>query len=189
MTWCYGNSGRANRRIVFGAFLVIAGVLALLNNLGLIFIPSLWRLFWPVVIIWVGVNMLRRHSRGHGVWEARGDFAPAADADAALNLSAVLGRAQHKSTVRSFSAADLTAFLGEVNLDLRDATMEGNVATVELFTMMGGMEIFIPSDWTVDNQVTPVLGGFEDKTNRPKDAAKRLIIRGTVMMGGVEVKN
>jgi predicted membrane protein len=190
MTWCYGDAGRARHRLVFGAFLVLAGVLALLNNLGIIFIPSLWRLFWPAVLILVGINMLRRHSRvGVGGWETRNDFAPSSDSNSTINLSAVLGSAQHKSPVKNFSGADLNAFLGGVNLDLRDATMEGNTATVDLFVMMGGMEIFIPTDWTVDNQVTPILGGFEDKSSRPKDPNKRLIVHGTVVMGGCEIKN
>jgi predicted membrane protein len=190
MTWCYGDAGRANGRLVFGAFLVLAGVLALLNNLGVIFIPSLWRLFWPLVIIWVGVNMLRRHSRaGAGGWETRSDFAPVSDSNSVINLSAILGSAEHKSPVKNFSGADLNAFLGGVNLDLRDATMEGSSATVDLFVMMGGMEIVVPTDWTVENQVTPILGGFEDKSSRPKDAVKRLIVNGTVVMGGVEIKN
>jgi hypothetical protein len=38
--------------------------------------------------------------------------------------------------------------------------------------------------------VTPILGGFEDKTRPPHEVStQRLVIRGIVMMGGVEVKN
>ena len=33
------------------------------------------------------------------------------------------------------------------------------------------------------------MGGFEDKTRPPKDTTKRLIIKGTAIMGGVEIKN
>ena len=34
-----------------------------------------------------------------------------------------------------------------------------------------------------------VLGGFEDKTRRPLDDRKKLVVTGLAVMGGVEVKN
>jgi hypothetical protein len=33
------------------------------------------------------------------------------------------------------------------------------------------------------------MGGFDDKTRPPADPSKRLVLRGFVIMGGVEVKN
>jgi hypothetical protein len=55
---------------------------------------------------------------------------------------------------------------------------------------MGGFEIIIPPTWKVIMEISPFMGGFEDKT-RPNttDTAPRLYVRGFVMMGGVEVKN
>lgn len=186
------NSGRASQRIVFGVFLVALGLLSLLNNLGFIFIPSMWRLLWPAAIIWVGVNMIRR--KPHGIRIRTSDFAPAREQTAEstaseLNLSAILGGSQHKYSAGDFKNANITAIMGGVNLDLRDAGMQRGTATVDVFVFMGGLELFVPPDWTVESHVTPLLGGFEDKTNHPKEATKRVIIRGTVIMGGVDVKN
>ena len=67
--------------------------------------------------------------------------------------------------------------------------MEQDSAVLDVFVMMGGMEIFVPADWTLELHVTPLLGGYDDKTQRPSAPAKRLIIRGTVVMGGIDVKN
>jgi hypothetical protein len=47
----------------------------------------------------------------------------------------------------------------------------------------------VPPDWTVVSHVNPILGGYEDSTAPPKLQTKRLIIRGTVIMGGVETSN
>ena len=47
----------------------------------------------------------------------------------------------------------------------------------------------IPADWSVEGHVMPLMGGFEDKTRRPLDDRKRLVITGLAVMGGVEVKN
>jgi hypothetical protein len=52
------------------------------------------------------------------------------------------------------------------------------------------VELQVPENWSVDLRITPLLGGVEDKTRPVTDpAAPRLVLRGTVMMGGVEVKN
>ena len=165
-----------------GVFLLFAGVLSLLNNLNIIRIPSLWGLLWPALIIWVGFNMLRR------------DRTPvtsgiSVDSDAMLNISAVLGGADHRSGGKEFGGGNVTAFLGGVKMDLRDAKMTQNEATVDVLAVMGGIELLVPPDWIVDSRVTPLLGGYEDKTRAPKDSAKKLIVRGTVVMGGIEVKS
>jgi predicted membrane protein len=191
-----------NGRFALGAILVIAGILALLNNMGIIFIPSLWRLFWPLVIIWVGVNMIRRGPR-HRRFRPTVNFAPSSDRDepggmhfapsaengAVLSASAVLGGAEHKSTSTNFEAADLTALMGGLNVDFRGAVMAADSALIEVSAVLGGIDIIVPPDWSVESHITPFLGGFENKTHPPLPPAKRVVIRGSVVLGGVSVKN
>jgi hypothetical protein len=54
----------------------------------------------------------------------------------------------------------------------------------------GGIEIYVPKDWTVTSNVATFMGGFIDK-RRPTTTAptKTLVITGLVIMSGVEVKN
>jgi hypothetical protein len=48
----------------------------------------------------------------------------------------------------------------------------------------------VPDDWTVVSEVEAILGGFDDKkTWPPKIESKRVIIRGQVIFGGIEVRN
>ncbi len=55
---------------------------------------------------------------------------------------------------------------------------------------MGGIEIKVPPTWSVSAHVTPFMGAMEDKTDRSQaDPQKHLVVRGFVMMGGVEVNN
>jgi predicted membrane protein len=79
--------------------------------------------------------------------------------------------------------------MGGCEIDLSQASMRGEAAVFDIFAMMGGIEIRVPEDWAVENQGLALLGGFEDKTRRPLDAKKRLVLRGFALMGGVEVKN
>ena len=92
MTPYYRDSGRASGHAVFGIVLITLGILSLLNNLGVIAIPSLWRLLWPALIIWVGFNMIRRKQERHG-WRPHIDSAPGPDPaafewESPLNLTA-----------------------------------------------------------------------------------------------------
>jgi hypothetical protein len=54
---------------------------------------------------------------------------------------------------------------------------------------MGGVEIKVPRDWSISIVGTPTLGGIEDKTIPPMSPGKRLVIEGSVVMGGVEIGN
>jgi hypothetical protein len=54
---------------------------------------------------------------------------------------------------------------------------------------MGGVAIKVPPDWQVLVQVSPTMGAVEDKTVPPMNPTKRLVIKGEVVVGGIEIKN
>jgi predicted membrane protein len=91
---------------------------------------------------------------------------------------------------RPFRGADLNAVMGGVKLDLTDARMEGESAVIDVFAFWGGVEIYVPPDWSVTSRMTTLLGGFIDK-RRPTSVVptKTLILRGMIVMSGIEVKN
>ena len=93
------------------------------------------------------------------------------------------------SNASTFRGGELAAFMGGCEIDLRQAAIHGE-AVLDVFAMWGGIEIRVPENWTVIGRVMPLLGGFDDATRPPKEATDhRLIVRGVVLMGGVEVKN
>jgi hypothetical protein len=103
---------------------------------------------------------------------------------------AVMSEFKRKVNVGEFRGGHLTAFMGGCNVDLRGATPAGGEAIVDVFALMGGIEIKVPDTWDVVNEVCPFMGGIEDKTARPTSgSAPRLILRGFVMMGGVVIQN
>jgi predicted membrane protein len=163
----------------------LAGTWILLNNLDLIDL-SFWRgvrTFWPLILVGVGLSLLWRAVSG------RKDDFRTTDSRDLIRANVFLGGVKRTSTSRDFQGAEATAILGGVQLDLRDAVILKEAA-IDLFAMWGGVEVRVPENWAMDIRVTPILGGVEDKTRPTADAnAPRLVIRGTVMMGGVEVKN
>jgi len=61
---------------------------------------------------------------------------------------------------------------------------------IDVFAIMGGFEIIVPRTWKVTVEATPIMGGCDDKTREPADpSAPKLVIRGFIMMGGVNIRN
>jgi hypothetical protein len=61
---------------------------------------------------------------------------------------------------------------------------------LDVLVCWGGVDIKVPDTWGVQNQATVMLGGVEDRSKvPPADARDILIIRGLVIMGGIEIKN
>lgn len=89
----------------------------------------------------------------------------------------------------AFKGGEATAVMGGVDIDLRDATMESEEAVLDVSSVMGGVKIRVPEDWTVVSQVNTVMGGFKDNTRHPRNDSHRLLLKGTVVMGGLQVTN
>ena len=164
-----------------GLLFMLAGTWLLLESLAIVTI-SLWDV-WPLVFVLIGLTMVWRGMRGHH------DDRAVVDAHATVSAMAVLGGLNRGNNSPAFRGGDLTAIMGGCQIDLRQATIEGE-AVIDVFAMWGGIELFVPENWSVTGRVTPILGGYEDKTRPTRDVAtQRLIVRGFAIMGGIEVKN
>ena len=106
-----------------------------------------------------------------------------------MSVVAIMAGVMRGNNSSSFRRADLLAFMGGCEIDLRKAAINGE-AVIDIFCMWGGIEIRVPEDWTVVSHLVPIMGGVEDKTRPPQTAtAHRLTLRGMALMGGVEIKN
>lgn len=154
-----------------------AGVLFQLRTLDIVDVNP-WQVFWPVVIIVVGVSIIFSRTPGHKVSKSERD-----------DITAILGGSEQQNTSNDFKGSKLTAVMGGTKLDLRKAKIKKE-ATVELFAFWGGVELIVPRNVMVRNQTSAILGGVEDKTDQEltKDSPVLYVI-GDVIMAGVEIKN
>lgn len=137
--------------------------------------------WWPIALIVLGVLILTRSS-GRAMSEA----VPAA-ADAQVSEFAFWAGKVRRTASPAFQRADLTAVMGGVELDLRGATAAPGGAVIDVFVMWGGIEIWVPPDWAVSNEVMVLMGGADDKSTGAQDARSRLTVRGFCVMGGIEI--
>jgi predicted membrane protein len=192
--------------------LIVVGGWLLLNTLGLVSL-DLWEFILPLLLVFFGARiMMRNQGPRSGAPQDLPGASPAAgpgptgqgpsgfnSASASTSsgepvhasLFSLLSSSKRRWGKSIFRGAEATAFMGGCELDLRDALMSsGELAVVDVFVIMGGVNIFVPPNWTVSQEVVPLLGGVHDKTHSvPSNPAQHLLVRGTVVMGGVEISN
>ena len=179
------DSQTPNSRFVGAAFIAV-GTLLVLNRLGIVNFSV--RQLWPLVLIGAGALVVwkalaSRRDMGKTTVSKDDDVT-----DSVVNITAVLGGFQRRVNSQNFLGGEITAVMGGCELDLRGASIQGE-AVINVFAAMGGIELKVPTDWTVVLHGAPILGGFDEKTVSPPDGSKRLIVKGYAIMGGVEVRN
>jgi predicted membrane protein len=175
-----------------GVIVMIIGGWLLLNTVGILRV-GFWEMFWPLILIGIGSTLVLQATRRR-TREAMG-----AAADATMAIFAVLSGVKRTSAAERFLGGEVTAFMGGAQIDLRQATIPpGEEAALDIFVVMGGCELFVPASWNVVTPVVPVMGGIDDKRIAPLPGnpatigdrpAPRLVLRGLLMMGGIEIKS
>ncbi|HLK29845.1 MAG TPA: DUF5668 domain-containing protein [Puia sp.] len=164
---------------------------------------DLHRFIVPAIIIGVGLMMILRPKRNRNwerpewsewqkekiVNEAKG-YAPNYSSEDFFDSTAVFGSAKKVIISKNFKGGDITCFMGGCEIDFTQADMT-HPAVLDMTLFFGGGKIIVPSDWQVNNQITPVFGGVDDKRRQPltTNSDKILILKGTCFFGGFEIKN
>ena len=83
----------------------------------------------------------------------------------------------------------VVAVLGGVHLDLREARFSQREVTIDVFTLMGGVDILVGEDVNVDVSGVGIMGGFDHRASGPGvPGAPRVRVVGLALMGGVNVR-
>ena len=140
---------------------------------------SVWKIFWPVMLIAIGLMV----SVGSG---GRKRSKKSAAADSGSEKIAIF-YGEESRVKGDYTGGSVTAIFGGVELDLRQAKIKDG-AVIDVFTFCGGVNINMPDDVIVKNEVHGILGGSEDKTVSKSSAKKTIYLRGECVLGGLEVK-
>jgi predicted membrane protein len=105
--------------------------------------------------------------------------------------TSVFGSGQYVVVDTEFTGGTLNSVCGSIELDLRKAYLPEGDTVLIVEAVMGSIAIFVPYNWLLDITVDSVLGGIEDERRimEPPDTSRKLIIKGSVVMGAVEIKN
>ena len=173
----------------WGLVLIIAGCWIYAAQRDWIHV-QFWAVFGPTILILLGAMVAWRAIAGPP--RPPGTVA-GAEGSGYISTFAVMSGSEHKPT-QPFQGANLGAVMGGVKLDLQGAEMQGDTATIEVFAVWGGVEIFAPRDWDVTSKVVTFMGATADKRRpvaapAPGTVRKTLVVQGFVLMGGIEIKD
>lgn len=186
--------------------LIVIGSAFLLRD----FFPdlALRRYFWPLALIAVGGFIILRPRRKS--WEqcVRKDNKTATGTgtgntdnfmgsdetwskDDFIDSTSIFGGDKKNILSKDFKGGDIVNIFGGTELNLTQADINGKV-TIEITTLFGGTKLIVPSNWEVKSEVVPVFGGVEDKRTLSAitgNSDKILLLKGTVIFGGIEIKS
>ena len=163
-----------DRRWIGAAVWFVIGTYFLLPVLGLAQIPF-WRIIgiWPLMISVAGITLVLQALRRSGY-------------ERSFRTVAVMAGNNPRIGSQDFKGGEAVAVMGGCEIDLSQARIVEE-AVIDVLAFWGGIEIRVPRGWRVIGHVAQILGGYEDKTSAVPDNAPRLIIRGSAIMGGIEV--
>ncbi len=175
-----------------GSFIIITlGILFQLNRLDYVDV-DVFRLFFPAILIIVGLSIVF----SKGVSKHSSPVEPEKWSKANVNMEdtvdlfAILSGNSAINQSSNFRGGKLTAILGGIELNLREAQLKDNQAFLDLTALFGGIDIRVPETWRVEIKGTPILGGIENQTRPNPDLnAPVLKISATAMFGGIDIKN
>lgn len=188
-----------SRNNFFGYLLLIGGAYFFMKDVLHLRINHIMVDIWPLFIIAFGLYLLLKRSRSsssnynlntssgnHG----RNDFET--NKMDFIDEITILSSSKKAFSSQQFMGGKITTILGSSDIDLRECKLAGERQIIDLATIFGGTEIFLPGDWKIVISVVSIFGGFDDKrrivANDDIDNEKILVIKGIVLFGGGEIR-
>ncbi len=170
-----------------GTILISIGVFFLLPKLTILPV-SAGRLFWPALLVFVGLMILVRgtftRGLGYSASKNRGD---------AIEDVNVFGGHDRIIETENFRGGEIVNIFGGGNYDMLQTKLAPGNNVLEVIMVFGGSKIIVPQDWDVKVEVAAVFGGFSDKRIKSpeitRDLSRTLIIKGVAIFGGGELVN
>lgn len=148
---------------------------------------------WPVILVIIGIVILKRDRKqnsnsydqpqiaAHSVSESGGQ----------VSINCLLSSEQQIIVEPFFSGGVVKATLGSVTLDLRRTALDKGETYLDIYCNFGGVELRVPDDWQIRNEIKYTMGGCEMLTpNRYPDAGndRILVLRGEITFSGITIK-
>jgi len=114
----------------------------------------------------------------------------AADGENSLFVNSVFSGIKRNILSKNFKGGEITCIFAGVELDFMQADIQGT-AILKVEQVFGGIEIRVPANWTVRNEIDGAFHGMEDKRRftDATDPNKVLVLRGSSVFAGIEIKS
>ena len=199
-----------NRHYIPGIVLVFIGGFFMIPRI----VPGLdgqfVHIYWPLLLIAAGIVILIQRMMypkwGFGKWDQhwaehrrnhhhsykydRSKWEGAYNTPG-FSKNSVFSSGDHIVLDPEFKGGELNAVFGSLTLDLRRTNLPVGETILDVNAVFGTITIYVPVDWFVESHLDAVFGGFEDNRlpKDPTDTTRKLLITGSCVFGGGELRN
>ncbi len=203
-----GLVGIRHRDYITTILLFGLGIFFLLPRIGAVY-PQLFSgidgsftsVYWPILLIFVGIMLLFRHffpskrrcphshsysrNRRHQatiIKDANVDF---------FEKRMVFGGEEHIFLDEFFTGGKIDLVFSGMKMDLRKTKLPEGETYLNVNAVFGGLTLFIPDNWNVVFEVDKVAASTEDKRMidfSSLDQSRKLIIKGSAVLSGIDIR-
>jgi predicted membrane protein len=197
---------------LIGGLFVIFGSLVLLHNLDIIHLRNIWSIFWPTILILIGIIIVLKRSpfvyyhtdfqkEKIDTEKKEGTADDKRDRDDKFNQSNVFGDVKFAGTYHDFPGSNISNIFGDIMIDLSDIDFPEGERNVSINGIFGSISIILPKDIAskfsgstiagsikfIDEKKDGLLINLDSKTDNYEIATKKLKIRASLIFGDINV--
>jgi len=184
--------GAENR--IPGIILILVGGFFLIPRIFILDI-NFSQLFWPLILICLGILILFRRFPHPREWSHR-KTATFPGSGTSLDQGVIFedhifSGTEKRIINKEFKGGRINVLFGGIKLDLSQASLAEGTNDLEVNVIFGGATIIVPCEWKIILKNTSVFGGFSDKRfclKEASDPSRVLVIRASAVFGGGEIK-
>ncbi|WP_293742505.1 LiaF domain-containing protein [uncultured Pedobacter sp.] len=108
-----------------------------------------------------------------------------------IDVMAVFGGSHQTVYTKNFQGGNVTAVFGGADIVMTQADFPEAVS-LDVTAVFGGIKLIVPQNWAIKSNVTALFGSVEDKRSHVMpvlELKKTLILDGTALFGGIEIKS
>ncbi|MFZ6010408.1 MAG: cell wall-active antibiotics response protein, partial [Bacteroidota bacterium] len=123
------------------------------------------------------------------IWSDRSEQTP----DDYLDSTTAFGGVKRNIISKNFKGGEITTIFGGTDLIFTQADVNGKIV-LEVTQLFGGTKLIVPPHWKVETgDLVCVFGGVDDKRPAVADGTvdqnKVLVLKGTCIFGGIDIKS
>lgn len=159
--------------------MLLVGILLLLNARGIFVLNVLWKLIIPIILVFMGINVLRNDV-----------FSKSAKKLENVNKKAVYTASfstKNNVVKEDIEALSVEAIFGENTIDLRNIEIKEDIY-IKALAMFGEVKIITPKDQSIKLNANKFFGSVQNNNKNIVDENKKIInINASAIFGEVDI--
>ncbi|GAA4468126.1 DUF5668 domain-containing protein [Nemorincola caseinilytica] len=149
------------------------------------------KLVWPVMLIALGLMIVFRPRHKHRFDETVGGAH--VSSEDSLRIDVTFGGRKEIITSKDFKGGSATVTFGGSEINLTQSDMTSPSVVLDCRVAFGAIELVIPANWDLQNEIRPSFGSVEDERviHAPVagETRKKLILTGSCTFGSIDIKS